>query len=74
MAAECSLTSISPYTAQMIATLTRHQIGTVERALAIFRQLGLIGQLDCRLLYVTDIELMIGQSSTPKRNGNAPQG
>ena len=26
-----------PYTAQMIATLTRHQIGTVERALGIFR-------------------------------------
>ena len=31
-----------PYTAQMIATLTRHQIGTVERALEIFRQLGLV--------------------------------
>ena len=35
-----------PYTAQMIATLTRHQIGTVERALEIFRQLGLVEQLD----------------------------
>ena len=53
-----------PYTAQMIATLTRHQIGTVERALEIFRQLGLVEQLDCGLLYMTDIELMIGQSST----------
>ena len=53
-----------PYTAQMIATLTRHQIGTVERALAIFQQLGLVEQLDCGLLYMTDIELMIGQSST----------
>jgi len=50
-----------PYTAQMIATLTRHQIGTVERALAIFQQLGLVEQLDCGLLYMTDIELMIGQ-------------
>ena len=48
----------------MIATLTRHQIGTVERALAIFQQLGLVEQLDCGLLYMTDIELMIGQSST----------
>ena len=37
-----------PYTAQMIATLTRHQIGTVERALEIFRQLGLVEQLDRR--------------------------
>ena len=33
----------SPYTAQMIATLTRHQIGTVERALEIFRQVGACG-------------------------------
>lgn len=53
-----------PYTAQMIATLTRHQIGTVERALEIFRQLGLVEQLNSGLLYMTDIELMIGQSST----------
>ena len=53
-----------PYTAQMIATLTRHQIGTVERALSLFRQLGLVEQLDSGLLYMTDIELMIGQSST----------
>lgn len=52
-----------PYTSQMIATLTRHQIGTVERALEIFRQLGLVEQLDTGLLYMTDIELMIGQSS-----------
>ncbi len=53
-----------PYTAQMIATLTRHQIGTVERALNIFHQLGLVEELDGGLLYMTDIELMIGQSST----------
>ena len=31
-----------PYTAQMIATLTRQQIGTVERALQIYLQLGLM--------------------------------
>ena len=54
-----------PYTAQMIATLTRQQVGTVERALGIFQQLGLVEQLDSGgLLYMTDIELMIGQSST----------
>ena len=44
-----------PYTAQMIATLTRHQIGTVERALEIFRQLGLVEQLDSGAFYMTDI-------------------
>ena len=41
----------------MIATLTRHQIGTVERALEIFRQLGLVEQLDSGAFYMTDIEL-----------------
>ena len=30
-----------PYTAQMIATITRQQIGTVERALQIFLKLAL---------------------------------
>ncbi len=44
--------------------MTRHQIGTVERALEIFRQLGLVEQLDSGAFYMTDIELMIGQSST----------
>ena len=53
-----------PYTAQMIATLTRQQVGTVERVLGIFQQLGLVEQLHGGLLYMTDIELMIGQSST----------
>ena len=38
-----------PYTAQMIATLTRRQIGTVERALEIFRQLGLWSSLTAGL-------------------------
>ena len=34
-----------PYTAQMIATITRQQVGTVERALEIFMNLGLfLGQ------------------------------
>ena len=60
-----------PYTAQMIATLTRHQIGTVERALEIFRQLGLVEQLDSGAFYMTDIELMIGQSSTEAERNRA---
>ena len=29
-----------PYTAQMIATITRQKVGTVERALQIFMKLG----------------------------------
>ena len=35
-----------PYTAQMIATITRQQIGTVERALQIFLKLGLVEVLE----------------------------
>ena len=46
-----------PYTAQMIATLTRHQIGTVERALEIFRQLGLVEQLDSGAFYLSLIHI-----------------
>ena len=49
-----------PYTAQMIATITRQQIGTVERAL----ELGLVEVLDSGTFYMSNIELLIGQSST----------
>ena len=53
-----------PYTAQMIATITRQQVGTVERALQIFMKLGLVEPLDNGALYMSNIELFIGQSST----------
>ena len=53
-----------PYTAQMIATITRQQIGTVERALQIFLNLGLVEVLDSGTFYMSNIELLIGQSST----------
>ncbi|MCR0226065.1 phage replisome organizer N-terminal domain-containing protein [[Clostridium] innocuum] len=53
-----------PYTAQMIATITRQQIGTVQRALQIFLKLGLVEVLDSGTFYMSNIELLIGQSST----------
>ena len=53
-----------PYTARMIATITRQQIGTVERALQIFLKLGLVEVLDSGTFYMSNIELLIGQSST----------
>ena len=59
-----------PYTAQMIATITRQQVGTVERALQIFMKLGLVEPLPSGALYMSNIELLIGQSSTEgERNG-----
>ena len=53
-----------PHTPQTIATCTRHQIGTVERGLKIFLQLGLVEILTDGAYYMTDIQLLIGQSST----------
>ena len=52
------------YTAQMIATITRHEIGTVERALNIFLQFGLIVSAADGSIYMTNIEDMVGTSST----------
>ena len=52
------------YTAQMIATITHQQIGTVERALQIFLKLGLVELLDSGTYYMSNIELLIGRSST----------
>ena len=53
-----------PYTAQMIATITHQQIGTVERALRLFMELGLVEVLNDGAFYMSKIELLIGQSST----------
>ena len=53
-----------PYTAQMIAVITRHQIGTVERALQIFQKLGLVEELPNGAYYMSNLELLIGRSST----------
>lgn len=48
-----------PYTTEMIAIITRHQVGTVERAIKIFLELELIDQLPDNILYMADIELFI---------------
>ena len=53
-----------PYSPQMIATITRHQVGTVEKALKIFAEMGLIEILDSGAIYMLNIQNMIGKSST----------
>ncbi len=55
-----------PYTAQMIATITRQQIGTVQRALQVFLKLGLVEVLDSGAFYMSNIELLIGQLLYPE--------
>lgn len=52
------------YTAQMIATITRHEVGTVERALRIFAEFGMILETADGSIYMMNIEDMVGSSST----------
>lgn len=53
-----------PYTPEMIATITNHQVGTVERAMKILEQMGFIEILDNGAIYMSDIQNFIGQSSS----------
>lgn len=56
--------NLIPYNAQMLATITRHQVGTVEKAIQIFQQLKLIEVLDNGALYMTNIQNFVGKSSS----------
>ena len=58
------LNNTIPYNPQMIASLTRHNVGNVERALKIFVELGLVDILDNGAIYMMDIQNFIGESST----------
>jgi len=56
--------NLIPYNTQMLATITRHQVGTVEKAIQIFQQLKLIEVLDNGALYMTNIQNFVGKSSS----------
>ncbi|MDQ8366250.1 phage replisome organizer N-terminal domain-containing protein [Enterococcus faecium] len=53
-----------PFNSTMLATITRHSVGVVEKAVQIFRDLQLIDVLDNGAIYVSDIQSFIGKSST----------
>lgn len=53
-----------PYTPEILAQLVNHQIGTVEKALHIFENLGLIEILDNGAIFMLNIQNFIGKSST----------
>lgn len=40
--------NVIPYTPEILATLTGHQVGTVEKALDVFKKLDLIEMLEDR--------------------------
>ncbi len=54
---------IIPYTPEMVATITNHQVGTVEKAMKVLEQMGFIEILDNGAIYMSDIQNFIGQSS-----------
>lgn len=53
-----------PLSAEMIAMLTRHEIGTVERALQVFLRLGLAEILEDNTYYLPEILNMTGKGSS----------
>lgn len=56
--------SVIPYTPVVLAQVVRHQVGTVEKALKVFQDLGLIEVLDNGAIYMCDIQNFIGESSS----------
>lgn len=53
-----------PYNAEMLASVTGHQIGTVKQALSILKDLGLIDVLENGAIYMLDIQNFIGKGSS----------
>lgn len=56
--------NLVPYNSQMLATITRHQVGTIEKAVKIFKDLQLIEILDNGAIYMTNIQNFVGKSSS----------
>ena len=55
----------TPLSAEMIALLTRHEAGTVERAMRAFMQLGLVAVQEDDIYYMPEIEQMTEKGILP---------
>ena len=53
-----------PYDLKMLATVLRVDIAQMKMALEMFEQLGLVTKTDNEVLFMSDIQALIGQSST----------
>lgn len=53
-----------PFNSTMLASVTRHSVGDIEKAVAIFKDLGLIEVLDNGAIYMSDIQNFIGHLSS----------
>lgn len=60
------LNEMTPLSAEMIALLTRHEVGTVERAMRAFMQLGLVVMQEDDTYYMPEIEQMTGKALMEK--------
>ena len=53
-----------PFNATMLASVTRHSVGDIEKAVKVFKDIGLIEVLDNGAIYMSDIQNFIGHSSS----------
>lgn len=53
-----------PYNPTMLATVVRHPVALVEKALALFKDLGLVDVLDNGAIFMLDIQNFIGKGSS----------
>lgn len=52
-----------PFNSTMLAQVTRHSVGVIEKAMQIFQDLGLVEVLDNGAIYISDIQNFIGKST-----------
>lgn len=55
---------VIPYTPEALASVVRHNVGVVEKAIQVFKKFGLIEILDNGAIFMLDIQNFIGKSST----------
>ena len=53
-----------PYNPTMLATVVRHPVALVEKALTLFKDLGLVDVLDNGAIFMLDIQNFIGKGSS----------
>lgn len=53
-----------PYSLEMLSSVLRINIDTIKTAIEVFQKIGLITMTDTETIYMTDIQALVGQSST----------
>jgi len=53
-----------PYDSRILSQIVRHSVGVVEKAISVFKQLGMIEIMDDGAIYMLHIQNYIGHSST----------